>query len=36
MWMLDAFHLTKVKEKKKIITQKKWQPFTITKINKNY
>ena len=35
MWMLDAFHLTKVKEKKNTNT-KKWQPFTVTKINKNY
>ena len=30
-----TFPLTKIKENKKKIT-KKWQPFIVTKINKNY
>ena len=35
MWILDAFNLTKVKDKKKPNT-KKCEPFAVTKINKNY
>ena len=35
MWILDAFNLTKVKDQKNL-TQKKCEPFAVTKINKNY